>query len=383
MQAVLGDLLGAALNLKAREVLVMYPHKIKYSLKKSCLGLIILFLTCSFSFHRVSAQETVVSDLPATLMVSGSPVGIRLEGDGVTVLGFVGFMSEGEFVNPGVHGGLLAGDCILKVDGQNVHTSEELRQVVSASPNGRLTVLIRRDGTEITLPIQVYRDDENSEYRIGVWVRDGVTGIGTMTFYDPEYGCFAALGHGISGENGLVPIASGRISKVTVLDAIPGRPGTPGELKGYFSEPQQIAGIVRCNCDCGIMGTCEDCFCTVFSLCEYPVMPGEKVHTGPAYILSTVCGDTPELYTVEITATLKDRIYDTKGLTLKITDPSLLEKTGGIVQGMSGSPIIQDGCIVGAVTHVTMKDPRVGYGIYIENMITHARQVSDRSQKAA
>ncbi len=382
MQAVLWDLLGTALILKAREVPAMYPRKIKYSLKKSCLGLIVLFLTCSFSVHRVSAHEPA-ANMPATLMVSGSPVGIRLDGEGVTVLGFVGFMSNGTFVNPGVHGGLQAGDCIIKVNGENVHTSEELRQVVSSSKDGALNVLIRRNGSELTLPVKVYRDDENGEYRIGVWVRDSVTGIGTMTFYDPEYGVFAALGHGISGEKGLVSIAGGRVSKVMILDAIPGRPGTPGELKGYFPEPQQIAGIVRCNCDCGIMGTCEDCFCHAFTLKEYPVGLGENVHTGKAYILSTVCGDTPELYSVEITATLKDKIYDTKGLTLKITDGRLLEKTGGIVQGMSGSPIIQDGCVVGAVTHVTMKDPTVGYGIYIENMIVHARQVAGGAREKA
>ena len=361
----------------------MYPHKIKYSLKKSCLGILVLFLTCSFSMHGFYAREPAAYEIPGTLMVSGSPVGIRLEGEGVTVLGFVGFMSGGTFVNPGVHGGLLAGDCILKVDGQNVHSSEELRQVVSSSKDGRLTVLLRRDKKEVTLLVQVYKDDENGEYRIGVWVRDGVTGIGTMTFYDPEYGCFAALGHGISGENGLVPMAGGRISKVTILDAIPGRPGAPGELKGFFPEPAGVVGTVCRNCECGVMGTCEDCFCKVFALQEYPVMPGSKVHTGSAYILSTVCGDTPELYTVEITATLKDRIYDTKGLTVKITDERLIAKTGGIVQGMSGSPILQDGCIVGAITHVTMKDPTVGYGIYIENMIAHAREVMPRAGKDA
>ena len=354
----------------------MRPQKIKYSFKKSCLGLLLLFFVCSCASRGVSAYETV--PMPATLMVSGSPVGIRLDGNGVTVLGFVGFMSDGTFVNPGLHGGIQAGDCILKVNGTAVHTSEELRQVVSSSENGLLSVIIRRNGVEITRSIQVYRDEENGEYRIGVWVRDGVTGIGTLTFFDPEYSAFAALGHGISGENGLVSVESGRICKVSILDAIPGRPGTPGELKGYFSEPNQIAGFVCCNCDCGIMGTCTDCFCHAFTLQAYPVGLGEQVHTGKAYILSTVCGDTPELYEITITATLKDKIYDTKGLSIKVTDSRLLEKTGGIVQGMSGSPIIQDGCIVGAVTHVTMKDPTVGYGIYIENMILHTRQVAGK-----
>lgn len=354
----------------------MVPQKIKYSLKKCCLGLVVLLLTGSFSFYSVSARAPA-PNMPATLMVSGSPVGIRLDGEGVTVLGFVGFMSGGTFVNPGVHGGLQAGDCIIKVNDTQVHTSEGLRQVVSSSENGALTVLVRRNGTEKTLPIQVYRDDENGEFRIGVWVRDSVTGIGTMTFYDPSCNVFAALGHGISGEKGLVSIGSGQVSKVMILDAIPGRPGTPGELKGFFPDTQQIAGIVRCNCDCGIMGTCENCFCHAFALKEYPVGQGDTVHVGQAYILSTVCGDTPELYGIEITATMKDKIYDTKGLTIKVTDGRLLEKTGGIVQGMSGSPIIQDGCIVGAVTHVTMKDPTVGYGIYIENMIVHARQVAN------
>ncbi len=361
-----------------------YPHRIKYSLKKLCLVLtVFLLIGCiaisltyqnHFTAYAVSGRNPSQA-IPTSLYVSGSPVGIRLESDGVTVLGFVGFMAEGKFVNPGVNAGLQVGDCILKVNQTQVRSSEELRKVVSASENGRLTLTIRRAGSEILLPVQVYKDDENAEYRIGVWVRDTVVGIGTMTFYDASTGCFAALGHGISSEDGLVTISGGTISKVVILDALRGKPGVPGELKGYFPEPLQVAGEVRKNCDCGIMGVCGDCYEKVFALKEYPVLASAKVHTGKASILSTVCGDTPEEYAVEITATLKDRIYGTKGITLKITDDRLLERTGGIVQGMSGSPILQDGYIVGAVTHVTMNDPTIGYGIFIENMMANIRDI--------
>ena len=369
-----------------------YPHRIKCSFKKLCYTLTGLFLTGCITISIVRhndltayavAGRTQVQNLPASLYVSGSPVGIRLESDGVTVLGFVGFMAEGVFVNPGVNGGLKIGDCILKVNQRSVHSSEELREVVSASDNGQLTLVVRREGTEITLPLRVYKDDDSGEYRIGVWVRDTVVGIGTMTFYDATTGCFAALGHGISGDDGLVTISGGTISKVVILDALRGKPGIPGELKGYFPEPLQVAGSVCKNCECGILGNCDDCFRQYFTLQAYPVMSGLNVHTGKATILSTVCGDTPEEYEIEITATLKDRIYGTKGLTLKVTDPRLLERTGGIVQGMSGSPILQDGCIVGAVTHVTMNDPTVGYGIYIENMIAAVRNISSDSLKRA
>lgn len=369
------------------------PHNIKYSFRKLSYSLVaILAAGCmllsisqssQISAHAVSTNIQVSKAVPQTLLVSGSPVGIRLESDGVTVLGFVGFMSDGVFVNPGANGGLKIGDCILKVNSAPVHTSEQLRSVVSKAQNGKLVLIVRREETEITLPLKAYKDDENDEYRIGVWVRDAVTGIGTMTFYDPENGCFAALGHGISGENGLFPIAGGTISKVIILDAIKGRPGVPGELKGYFPEPICKAGTVRCNAECGIIGEIQDDFSEVFVLEEYPVMCGDKVHTGKASVLTTVCGDKPEEYAVEITATLKDRIYSTKGLTIKITDDRLLEKTGGIVQGMSGSPIIQDGCIIGAITHVTMNDPTVGYGIFIENMIETARSVTEQPLRKA
>ncbi len=371
---------------------MQYPQKIKYSCRRICCLLMTALLSGCLSLsicqssqltaHAVSAPKV---DIPAALMVSGSPVGIRLEAEGVTVLGFVGFMSQGEFVNPGATGGLQVGDCILRVNQQAVHSSEELRHAVSASQDGQLVLIVRRQETEITLPLKVYKDDEHGEYRIGVWVRDAVTGIGTMTFYDQETGYFAALGHGISGDNGLVPIAGGMISKVTILDAIRGKPGQPGELKGYFPEPLCIAGAVRMNSECGIIGRASEAvFRDCYVLQEYPVMRGDHVHTGKASILCTVCGDQPEAYEVEITAALKDRIYDTKGLTLKITDSRLIDQTGGIVQGMSGSPIIQDGCIIGAVTHVTMNNPTVGYGIFIENMIVTARSAaqSNSQQKA-
>ncbi len=367
----------------------MYPRSIKYSFRKISLMLTGLLLICCltisvtcesrFEAYAGPSYASNVKTLPSSLYVSGSPVGIRLESEGVTILGFVGFMSEGVFVNPGVNGGLKIGDCILKVNQNRVCSSEELRKHVSSSKDGKVVLDIKRAGSEMTLPLQVYKDDDNGEYRVGVWVRDCVTGIGTMTFYDATTGYYAALGHGISGDNGLVPISGGTINKVVILDALRGKPGVPGELKGYFPEPFQIAGDVRSNCDCGVMGLCNDCYRTIFTLKEYPVMSGMKVHTGKASILCTVCGDVPEEYEVEITAALKDRIYSTKGITLKVTDARLVESTGGIVQGMSGSPILQDGCIVGAVTHVTMNDPTVGYGIFIENMIDNVQRIGRKA----
>lgn len=367
----------------------MYPRSIKYSFRKISLMLTCLLLSCClalsvaceshFAVYAKSSQASNGKTLPSSLYVSGSPVGIRLDAEGVTVLGFVGFMSDGVFVNPGVNGGLKIGDCILKVNQNCVSSSDELRENISASKDGNIVLLIKREGNELTLPFQVYKDDDNGEYRIGVWVRDCVTGIGTMTFYDKSTGCYAALGHGISGDNGLVSISGGTINKVVILDALRGRPGVPGELKGYFPEPLQIAGDVRLNCECGVIGICGDCYQKIFTLKEYPVMSGLKVHTGKASILCTVCGDVPKEYEVEITAALKDRIYDTKGITLKVTDARLIESTGGIVQGMSGSPILQDGCIVGAVTHVTMNDPTVGYGIFIENMIHNVRNAGKKA----
>ena len=212
---------------------------------------------------------------------------------------------------------------------------------------------------------------QDGVYRHGAWIRDSIAGIGTMTFYDPATRTFAALGHGVTDTDTamLMPLASGAVMEASVKAVKAGAPGAPGEMRGDFDLEEDM-GTLYANTDCGIFGTLDE-GCKVDTSRALPIASREEVETGRATILSTVQGDTTEEYDVVI-----EKIYspstETRNLLVRVTDDRLLEKTGGIVQGMSGSPIIQNGKLVGAVTHVLVNDPTRGYGILIENMLEAA-----------
>lgn len=294
---------------------------------------------------------------PEQLVAVGQTVGIHLDA-GVTVVDFeTGCSADAQIA------GIRKGDKILSIDGTPVRSMEQVRQCVGQD---RVHVLVERGGKHLEFLLHPCQTENG--WRLGLRVRDGITGIGTITFYDPETGAFGALGHSINEpETGtLMNMTGGSIMAASVQQVTRGAVGAPGELRGSFS-PAARMGSVRKNTACGIFGTLDE----VPQDAPIPVASISAVQPGEAEIISNVSGTQRSRYKVEI---LKIQPQDSEGRSflLRVTDPDLLTRTGGIVQGMSGSPIIQNGQLIGAVTHVLVNDPTSGYGIFIENMLEAA-----------
>ena len=301
----------------------------------------------------------------------GRAVGIKLFSDGVLVVGMSELETQAGAVSPGRICGLKTGDVITHVNGKEVDTIEQVQNILKEDGEQPLTLRACRSGKMLQLSARAVANDQG-KYQLGVWLRDSMAGIGTMTFCDPESGMFAALGHGINDvdTSQLMPMETGSIMSATVSDVKRGCVGAPGELHGKFDLSRDL-GTLYANTEQGIFGTmtAEDLTTLGRSM---EVARREEVKAGPATILSNVAGDEVREYAVEITHVYPASAGETRSLVVKVTDPELLKQTGGIVQGMSGSPIIQDGKLVGAVTHVLVNDPTRGYGIFIENMLEAA-----------
>ena len=301
----------------------------------------------------------------------GRAVGIKLFSDGVLVVGMSELDTGEGAVSPGRICGLKTGDVITHVNGQEVDTIEQVQEILKEDGEEPLTLRACRSGKVLQLSAQAVATGEGN-YQLGVWLRDSMAGIGTMTFCDPESGVFAALGHGINDVDTaqLMPLESGSIMYASVSDVKRGCAGAPGELHGTFDVAHDM-GTLYANTELGIYGKLTgDDFDGVGQAVE--VASRDQVKVGPATILSNVAGEEVREYDVEITHVYPASAGETRNLMVKVTDPELLEQTGGIVQGMSGSPIIQNGKLVGAVTHVLVNDPTRGYGVLIENMLEAA-----------
>lgn len=301
------------------------------------------------------------------LVPMGHVVGIELETGGVMVAGFSEVETEDGTRSPAAEAGILAGDVITQIGKRSTRNAAELLSAISSLDGNPVSVTVRREDREILLKITPARNREG-RLQLGLWMRDSVSGIGTVTYYDPESGTFGALGHGINDMDSgkLLPVEGGSITGANVVDVVKGAPGAPGELCGK-PDPDTVLGNLGRNTGCGVFGNAH------FSWIGKPVPIAEEqeVRLGPATILATVNGDRVEEFQVEIS-----RIYrqpqDHRFLMLTVTDPRLLQQTGGIVQGMSGSPILQDGKLVGAITHVLLSDATRGYGISIREMLDAA-----------
>lgn len=315
-------------------------------------------------FAAVSLTVTAQAATPEELTAVGKTVGIQLQEQGITITGFVeGGCAEGS--------GLRAGDRILRINGTEVTTAADIGTLTASG--GPIRVTVERDGSEAEYLLTPVLSE--GRYLLGLRIRDSISGIGTVTFYDPETGAYGALGHGVcaSGSKDLVSIAEGKVvpSKVTGVER--GQCGAAGQLLGEFEKTVTLGNVER-NTDSGIFGQ----MAAGQSLGgAYPVADLDAVHTGDAVILSNVSGTETQEYDVKIL-----KIYpgeQQRNLLLEVTDPVLLDRTGGIVQGMSGSPILQDGKLVGAVTHVFVNDQTRGYGIFAENMQETASSLEIRS----
>ncbi len=318
-------------------------------MRKIWISIILLLILCAIPLTAYAAD---------TLIPVGQVVGLQLQNGTVTV-------SELAADSPAKAAGVQSGDCILRIDGKAVACAQDIRSHL-ASCGDTVTLDIRRQERLLQLQVAPQRTAQGA--RLGLYLRDGVTGIGTITFYDPDTGLFGTLGHGVNDPGGsLVAMQSGLAYPARVQSVRKGKAGAPGQLVGAIRDANALGELKR-NTSQGLFGKTS----RTLPGQPLPVASYQEVRPGEASILSTVEGASPQEYSVEI---LKIYAKDRRGgrnMLIKVTDPRLLETTGGIVQGMSGSPIIQNGKLIGAVTHVLVNDPTTGYGIFIENMLDAA-----------
>ncbi|MDY3920189.1 MAG: SpoIVB peptidase [Candidatus Limivivens sp.] len=302
----------------------------------------------------------------------GEPIGIYMKTSGVLVIGTGEVTGADGMVSEPARNILQSGDYIVEADGKIIAAKEDLIRRVAESEGQEMVLTVSRKDEQIKLKLSpVLTDDQ--EYKLGIWIRDDTQGIGTLT-YVKEDGSFGALGHGISDvDTGtLLSLEGGTLYKTSILSVIKGSQGAPGELSGVIRyQKDQVLGTIDSNTRCGIFGKLNEN--NMEMELEEPVKVAYKqdVHTGKAMILSSISGQLQE-YEIEITKVNPGGRDVNKSMVIQVTDPKLLELTGGIVQGMSGSPIIQDGKLIGAVTHVLVNDPTKGYGVFIENMLLAA-----------
>lgn len=324
-----------------------------------------------FGMLPVKTVRTVAS-ATRTVTVSGAPFGVKMFADGALVVAFSDQLTALGTENPAKEAGLRLGDVIVSAAGQAIHGNEELSMAITSAEGDPIEVVFSRDGVQHTCTLTPVRDRDSGVWRAGVWVRDSSAGIGTLTFVDTEYGTFAGLGHAVSdSDTGAdFPLLSGEIVPVTIIGVQKGAAGAPGELQGEFSGAAAL-GTVSANDATGVYGTLQNPAAAVTGQ-VMPVAEIQQVAPGPAQILTTIDGTAPQWYDVTI-----ERINMTAGdpnrnLLIRVTDDRLLSVTGGIVQGMSGSPVVQNGTLVGAVTHVLVNDPTRGYGIFAATMLERA-----------
>lgn len=328
------------------------------------LFFVLLIVPCfSIVLHAENYSPEELSNLE--LYVGGMPFGVKIVNKGLTVVKFSN--DEGDSTSAALEGGIKIGDIIVKINNKTINSIEDFSREVDSSGGQELKIEVIRNGKPYTFYIKPKYCKDDGKYKTGVWVKDSTTGIGTITFINPKTCTFGGLGHGIcdSSSGRIIPVTKGLVMNVDISGSIKGTKGSAGELKGSFLS-KKIGTLLK-NSDCGVFGILSS------KAVESPegkmkIGTKEEIKEGKAYIWSTVDEGVPEKYQIEISSIDKSN-SSTKNFKIKVTDKKLLEKTGGIVQGMSGSPIIQNGKLVGAVTHVLINDPTEGYGIFIENML--------------
>ena len=320
-------------------------------MKKNAIRLIFGFCSLCLLTTTVFAADMLVP--------VGKVIGLELFNDTVTVVAF------DDCVHAGRDAGLQIGDEIQKIDEYTIESAEDVRQALNSS-DGSVDMTVLRSGKQRQLHMEPQITTEGP--KLGVFLRQGITGIGTVTWYDPETASFATLGHAVNdGKGKLLKMSRGSAYPAKIVSVQKGKSGAPGQLKGALNQ-EVLLGQLTGNTGCGVFGIAPEAWRGE----AIPVAESEEVRPGSAVIRSTVSDGQPEDYSVEIIKLYPESRADGRNMLIKVTDPDLISATGGIVQGMSGSPIIQDGKLIGAVTHVLVNDPTRGYGIFIENMLDAA-----------
>lgn len=343
-------------------------------LNKLCYIFTPMFILMLITFVNLGEISVNARANPKIMVCpGGQPVGIKLNTDGVLVVGLSDIESKnGKKISPAAEAGIQIGDSIIKINNEPISGSKSLIDMVNKEQ--KLSITIVRNGNNFIKTVVPSKSDRDGGYKLGIWVRDSTAGVGTLTFYDEKTGKFAALGHPITDvDTGtLLKIKDGTIINSKIISIKKGIKGDPGEVRGMFIDEENAIGNIENNTLCGIYG---NKFLTNRKTKPMEVAFRDEIKEGDAKILTTINQEEPKYYSIKIEKLLRQDSPGPKSMIIKITDPQLLKMTGGIVQGMSGSPIIQNNKIVGAVTHVLINSPDTGYGIYAEWMIKEAGMI--------
>ncbi|HOQ38321.1 MAG TPA: SpoIVB peptidase [Acetivibrio sp.] len=338
-------------------------------------------------FGLIPIKTMQVDVVPYKEVVAcGNTVGVKIKVNGILVIGISDVETvDGQRMLPARDSGLKPGDLIVEVNNQKVESAYDLMSQIENSQGQKISIKYKRGNSYNNTKVTPVMAVEDKKYRIGMWVRDSTAGIGTLTFYDPQTKGFGALGHGITDidTGAIMPVGKGEIIESNILTIKKGTKGNPGELKGILIEDTEPLGIISKNSQYGIYGTLNDKAINIFSRKQYPIALRNDIKTGPAKILANIDGKSVVEYDIEIEKVSKKSANGLKGMIIKVTDQRLLDAIGGIVQGMSGSPILQDGKLIGAVTHVLVNDPTRGYGILIEWMVKNMTDANIQSFERA
>ena len=351
-------------------------------IKKSALILCGLLLSIIIIGQVLPGSESAVN-VPVVaervLVPGGQSVGVKMDVRGVLIVGLEEIEGkDGETVNPGLLSGLQIGDIIMEINGTPVYRADEVQSIVNEI-KGNVKLKVKRNDNVIDINIAPVKSGEDGLYKLGVWVKDKTAGIGTLTYYDPTNSTFGALGHGIVDPetNSILSVESGVLLESQVQEIQEGKSGEPGEIKGIFYHSNDPLGSLERNSQFGVFGLAYHPIEN--PLYDKPIAVGtkEQVELGKAYILSTLSNNEIKRFEIEIEKIEKQDSPADKSMVIRVTDEKLLEESGGIVQGMSGRPIIQHDRIIGAVTHVFVNDPQRGYGIFIEWMLEESNLVEN------
>lgn len=342
--------------------------------KISFLFLIILLISYIFSFFKISNNTNQSINASSTggqrVAIIGRCVGLKLYTKGVLVIGMNEVTSEnGEKIKPYEHTGIEIGDMIQEMNGKKIDNASDVMQVIKNSNGKEISIKYLRENNEIYTSIKPVKT-KNGDYLIGLWIRDAASGIGTLTFYDEDNNYFAALGHGINDiDTGkIVNISNGELVKCKIISIVKAKDGSVGEIRGTIDDGEHIGNINR-NSEIGIYGTdINKEFVDKFKIKEVSVATRNEIKVGKAEIYCELENNNVEKYEIEIKKIFRGNYKDNKSMLIKITDKRLLDKTGGIIPGMSGTPILQNGKLVGAITNVLLNNPKQGYAIFADMM---------------
>ena len=316
------------------------------------------------------------------LVPGGNPFGIKLLTEGVMVIGLGEVQSQDGIVSPATDAGIKMGDVVISVNGRKVTSNSEIANIISNCDGQVIPVILKRNSEDMLLNLKPVYSVNDGSYKAGMWVRDSTAGIGTITFYDPATGNFGGLGHPVcdvdTGE--ILPLSSGEVVDVSINGVSKGISGTPGELLGSFISNVPIGNLLINN-QSGLFGKLSN---APNLSSPIPMAMRQEIEVGDATILTTINGGQPKEYKIRIEKIDLKESENSKNMVIRVTDKELLDISGGIVQGMSGSPIIQNGRLVGAVTHVFVNDPTKGYGIFCDTMYSYANSLTaNTAQKDA